>query len=115
HDHAVVTDNYSVGGSNALRIRNWDTVVVTGNVSAGPGVAHLEDAGLANYTWSANTYYADTGSPSWYFNVPPAPEAAGLTWQQWKDATGLGGSDVVTGPPGSAKVFVRSLAPYVAG
>jgi hypothetical protein len=33
-DHAVVTDNYSVGGSNALRIRNWDTVEVRGNISA---------------------------------------------------------------------------------
>jgi hypothetical protein len=115
HDHAVVRDNYTVGGSNALRIRSWDTVVVAGNVSAGPRVAHLEDAGLANYTWTANTYYSDPGNPAWYFNAPPAPEASGITWQQWKDTTGLGGTDMVTGQPGVAKIFVRSLAPYVAG
>jgi hypothetical protein len=89
--------------------------VVRGNVAAGPRVAQLEDAGLENYTWSANTYYADPGSPSWYFNAPPAPEGDGITWQQWKDATELGGTDVVTGPPGNPKIFVRSLAPYVAG
>lgn len=112
HDHAVVTDNYSVGGSNALRIRNWDTIVVARNVTAGPNVVHLDDESLANYTWSANTYYADTSSPAWYFIAPDAP---GLTWGPWKAATGLGGSDVVTDQPGSPKVFVRSLAPYVSG
>jgi hypothetical protein len=115
HDHAVVTDNYTVGGSNALRIRNWDTIVVARNVTAGPHVVHVEDSGFAHYTWTANTYYADTGSLSWYFNAPPAPETSGLTWQLWKLATGLGGTDVVTAPPGGPKVFVRSLAPYVAG
>jgi hypothetical protein len=114
-DHAVVTDNYTVGGSNALRIRSWDTVVVRGNVSAGPSVAHLEDASLANYTWNANTFYSDPGSRAWYFNAPPAPEASGVTWEQWKDATGLGSTDVVTVAPDSPAVFVRSLAPYVAG
>jgi hypothetical protein len=108
HDHAVVTDNYTVGGDYALRIRNWDTIVVRGNVAAGPSVLHLEDSSLANYTWSANTYYADPGSASWYFNAP-------LMWQQWKDATGLGGTDMVTGQPRDPKVFVRSLAPYLPG
>src|SRR6185503_19186302 len=107
HDRAVVTDNYSVGGSNALRIRDWDTVVVRGNVSAGPAVAHLEDASLEHYTWSSNTYYQDATSPAWFFNAPPGPETAGMTWDQWKDSTGLGGSDAVTGLPSAAKVFVR--------
>ncbi|MFN2571132.1 MAG: hypothetical protein ABR537_05895 [Gemmatimonadales bacterium] len=115
HDHAVVTNNYTVGGSMALRIRNWDTITVTGNVASGPNVAHLEDAGLANYTWNANTYIADAASPSWFFNAPPAPEAAGVTWDLWKAATGLGGTDAVTGPPASPKVFVRPLAPYASG
>ena len=113
--HAVVTDNYSVGGSYALRIRNWDTVVVRGNVAAGPDVAYLEAASLAHYLWSANTYYADPSSPAWYFNAPPAPDASRITWQQWKLATGLGGTDVVTAEPVAPQVFVRSLAPYVAG
>lgn len=117
-NHAVVTDNYSVGGGYALRIRNWDTVEVRGNVAGGaPDVAYLEDASLANYTWSANTYYADPGSPAWYFN-------ARVTWQQWKDATGLGGSDAVTAQPAAPKVFVRlgarsrsvaAPAPHVTG
>jgi hypothetical protein len=115
HDHAVVTDNYSVGGSNALQIRNWDTIVVRGNVAAGPSIVHLEDSGLANYTWDANTYYGDANSPAWHFNAPPAPEASGVGWQQWKNATGLGGTDVVTAQPAAPKVFVRSLAPYLPG
>jgi hypothetical protein len=115
HDHVVVTDNYTVGGSNALRVRNWDSIVVARNVTAGSAVAHLEDGSLTNYTWNANTYYADANSSSWFFNAPPAPEGEGFTWQQWKDATGLGGTDEVTGQPGSSTVFVRSLAPYVSG
>jgi len=108
HHHAVVTDNYSVGGNYALRIRNWDTIEVRGNVAAGPDVAYLEDSGLANYTWSTSTYYADPSSPAWYY-------AGRITWQQWKDATGFGGTDAVTAPPQAPKIFVRSLAPYVAG
>jgi hypothetical protein len=106
--HAVVTDNYSVGGSYALRIRNWDTITVRGNVAAGPDVAYLEAASLAHYLWSANTYYADQNSLAWYFN-------SRITWQQWKGATGLGGTDRVTAQPDTPAVFVRSLAPYVTG
>src|SRR5256885_1447849 len=78
-DQAVVTDNYSGGGSYALRIGNWDTRVVRGNVAAGPNGLYLEASGLENYPWSANTYFADPSRPAWYFNTP-------LTWQQWKDA-----------------------------
>jgi hypothetical protein len=108
--HAIVTDNYSVGGSYALLIRNWDTVVVRNNVAAGQGVAYVEapPADLAHYLWSANTYYADQNSLAWYFN-------SRVTWQQWKDTTGLGGTDRVTAQPDTPAVFVRSLAPYVAG
>jgi hypothetical protein len=105
---AVVSDNYAVGGSYALRVRNFDTALVRGNVAAGPVVAYVEGESLAHFTWSANTYYADPSSPAWYFN--------GLvTWQQWTDATGLGATDAVTSPPAAPKVFVRSLAPYVKG
>lgn len=116
HDHAVVTDNYSVGGRNALWVQNWDTIVVERNVTAGSSVVRLGDASLAHYTWSGNTHYRDPNSTAWYFNAPPAPEGPGMTWQQWRDATGLGGSDEVAGhEPTSPKVFVRSLAPYVPG
>jgi hypothetical protein len=40
HDHALVTDNYTVGGQYALEIRSWDTIEVARNVAAGPRVAH---------------------------------------------------------------------------
>jgi hypothetical protein len=78
-------------------------------------VVRLEDASLTNYNWSGNTHYRDANSAAWSFNAPPAPEGSGMTWQQWKDLTGLGGSDAVTGEPSTPRVFVRSLAPYVRG
>jgi hypothetical protein len=116
HDHVVVTDNYSVGGRTALRIEPWDTIVVARNVTAGSEVVSLEDESLTNYTWSGNTHHRDPTNTAWYYNAPPLTVGSRMTWQQWKERTGLGGNDAVTGQePSSPRVFVRSLAPYVPG
>lgn len=115
HDHVVVTDNYAVGGRTALRVQNWDTIVVARNVTAGTEVVSLEDESLTNYTWSDNTHYRDSTSTAWYYNAPPVAVGARLTWQQWKSTTGLGGGDDVIAEPNSPKVFVRSLAPHLPG
>jgi hypothetical protein len=115
HDQVVVTDNYAVGGRNALWVQNWDTIVVARNVTAGTSVVRLGDASLAHYLWTGNTHHPDPNSPAWYFNAPPEPEGPGMPWQQWKDRTGLGASDAASAAPGAPQVFVRSLAPHLPG
>jgi hypothetical protein len=75
----------------------------------------LGDASLAHYLWTGNTHHQDPNSPAWYFNAPPEPEGPGMSWQQWKDRTGLGASDAASAAPGAPQVFVRSLAPHLPG
>jgi hypothetical protein len=103
-DDVVVTDNYTSGGAYALRFRNWNSVVVSNNVTHGEAqVVRIEDPTLTGYTWTSNTHHRDENATAWYYG-------GSRTFSSWRGATGLGGTDqIAASTPTTNKVVVRKI------
>lgn len=100
-----IRDNYAAGGALGIEMaQQWHRATVTGNVVVGGReVVLVAGSGLAdNYHWTANTWVQGPGTLAWESNKHP------LDWDDWRRATGLGGSDTVRADaPHDAKVFIR--------
>ena len=101
-----VDDNYAAGGSVGLEMQyQWARATVTNNVFIGDGstdVVHTGGPALSAYTWDGNTYYRDPAARAWEQN------GTGYDFDNWKVATGVGGSDLAIAPgPSATRVFLR--------
>ncbi len=98
----TLRDNYFAGGWPVLKIYQWATATITGNVIYSPG--DLLDLGgnTSGFQWRDNTWYQRAWEPRWKH------DERGLTWNEWARLTQLGGRDRVAGErPTGAKVVVR--------
>lgn len=98
----VVSDNYLVFGDPTLRLFDWSTLTVARNtVVAGKGL--LDEQGpWSGFQWSGNSWYGTPTRQEILWGV------TGLTYNTWKQATRLGGTDSYSsGVPTATKVFVR--------
>ncbi|MGE5745128.1 MAG: hypothetical protein ACM368_14415 [Gemmatimonadota bacterium] len=101
----VLQDNYIVGGKVGLEMSEpWSQATVTGNVIVGSrDLVSLGGEGLADsYRWSGNTWARAGGAKGWRY------ETSAYGWDEWRERTGLGGSDtVLPSLPTTTRVFVR--------
>ena len=100
---AVVRANYVQGGATVLRLGSWSQATVEGNTFAGTDViVRLAQQPLSGYQWTSNTHLRAAGSWGWRY------AEHWYLWDDWREVTGLGGSDSVTGTnPGAPRIFVR--------
>ena len=100
---ALFDGNYVVGGSQVLDVTYWQNLTVRNNTLIGTSrVLALADASSAGYTWSGNQHYRDPAATAW------REVTTDYTFNGWKQATGLGGSDVAaSGTPTQTQIFVR--------
>jgi len=95
----TVKGNHFVGGSPALRVREWSSFNFTGNLLASANqVAVLEGSG--GYSWSGNTHYRDASASAW------SAGGGAMNFANWKSRTGFSDSHGGTLPSGT-KVVVR--------
>lgn len=101
---ADVEGNYIVGGTTeAVDVTLWqnlhfrsNTLVETGRVLA------FADSNTSAYDWSGNTHYRSATASAWGF------EGTDYSFNNWRQATGLGATDLVPGTtPTTPAVFVR--------
>jgi uncharacterized protein (TIGR03437 family) len=99
----VVTNNYWVGGYDAIELWNWGTLTFSNNTSFSKGGSNMiltvaPEQHTADYVFGNNSYY---GLGRFGFN------SQSLNWEAWKSATGLdGGSKFVPGRPQGTWAFV---------
>jgi hypothetical protein len=95
----AITGNYLAGGAQALEVKNWQRVQVTGNTfyatrSANPNasaeLAFVQGVSSAALTWNNNAYYDTTGTEPFAYNGTVAPNGSQLlTWPDWLPNTGF--------------------------
>ena len=100
---ALFEGNYIVGGTQVVDITYWTDLTLRNNTLIGSGrVLALADQGPTGYTWTNNNHYRDPTATAW------REVTTDYTFGGWKQATGLGGSDVAnSGTPTQTQVFVR--------
>ena len=92
NDDVVVKGNYFIGGYISLEMRNWNSVVFTGNTSysaqAINAYLQLDATQTANkYKWDNNTYF---GAGQFYFM------GQRQTWDSWKAVSKLDAASTLT-------------------
>ena len=88
----TVRNNTMVGGSPVLKFGYWDQATFTDNTVIGKSqLVYLSGGSARGFSWSATRYYGDPLQPSWSF------DGTSQSWQSWRKATGLGGSDQIGG------------------
>jgi hypothetical protein len=122
NDTLIVSDNYVVGGTMAMRVSNWRRASVTGNtfVANGPDgtiegerLAELRTTDKtppAEYDWDNNTYFDVTRVVPTRGGPVPFLVAGGsrLTFAGWQEQTGFDrNSRYYAGPPTGVRLFVR--------
>jgi hypothetical protein len=101
-----VENNFAVGGFVGLEMPyQWTQARVQNNTFVGNGSTDVVRTGGPSvnvYTWSGNTYFRDPNATAWEQN------GTGYNFNDWRTATGLGGSDQASsGSPTSSRVFLR--------
>ncbi|HEY3279506.1 MAG TPA: right-handed parallel beta-helix repeat-containing protein [Gemmatimonadales bacterium] len=101
--HAVVRNNYIVGGSEIMEVGFWAGLQVLGNSFIGTAdMIRLQDPNTSGHTWSGNLHYRDPTQAEWRYLIPE------YTFPQWQLATGLASGDqAIAQPPTSTKVVIR--------
>jgi hypothetical protein len=100
-----VENNFAVGGTLGLEMQyQWAQATVHNNVfigNSGTDVVHTGGPAVNVYDWSGNVYYRDPAALAW------AQNALEYSFNDWKLATGLGGSDSVISALPTTTVFLR--------
>jgi hypothetical protein len=101
-----VENNFAVGGTVGLEMRyQWAQATVQNNVFIGERSTDVVRTGGPSvniYNWSGNTYHRDPNASAW------EQDGLGYSFNAWRTATGLGGSDsVVSGAPAATRIFLR--------
>ncbi len=119
---AVVTNNYFIGGFQAVDLERWNTLAFQNNTMyTAPGsqqswLIYNSSQNPATYSYGNNTYYG--ADLFWTFASCPSPASAVVwpcpnsyvvgDWTQWQSATGVdAGSTFDSGAPGGTWTFVR--------
>jgi len=102
----VVENNFAVGGRIGLEMQyQWAQASVQNNTFVGNGSTDVVRTGGPSvnvYTWSGNTYYRDPNAAAW------EQDGTAYSFNDWRTATGLGGSDQASsGSPAATRVFLR--------
>jgi len=99
-------NNFAAGGRLGLEMQyQWAQATVRNNVFIGNGsmdVVHTGGPAVSAYDWSGNFYYRDPSATAW------EQDGLGYSFDDWRAATGLGGSDSASSAlPAQTRVFVR--------
>jgi hypothetical protein len=112
---AVVTNNYFIGGKQAIDLERWDRLTFRNNtIYAANGEETMlilrDDQTTANYDHGANTYYGSgkfqiyTGCDYWPCTTSPIS----TNFSNWMLLTGLdSGSSYTPGAPGGTWISIR--------
>jgi hypothetical protein len=104
----TIRNNFVVGGSTLFSFQEWEQATVETNTFVAEGSERMVrmntnfQPSLSGIVWSSNTQHRDPTARAWrYANVSQ-------TWQEFRDATGLGHTDQVTATPYAAtKIVIR--------
>jgi hypothetical protein len=111
---AVVTNNYFIGGKQAVNLERWDTLTFQGNTIYAKQqdesmLIYRPDQQPATYNHGNNRYYGsgqftiNPGCTTW-----PCPTTQVVTFANWRAATGLDkGSTYTSGAPTGVWTNVR--------
>jgi Big-like domain-containing protein len=100
---ALVRGNYMVGGGAVLDVGYWQNLTVADNTLVGTStMVNVHDTSTAGWQWGGDQYWRDPTLTEWTF------KNTDYTFANWKVASGLGATDLVTaGQPAVPQVFVR--------
>jgi hypothetical protein len=99
---ALFTNNYVVGGGNALDVGYWQNLTVRSNTVSGPTmvVEQHDRSSATTQHWSGNQYYRDPSAAAWQLG------GTNYAFSGWKSAAAAL-DQASASPPGAPQVFVR--------
>jgi hypothetical protein len=97
----TLRDNYFAGGWPVLKIYQWATATITGNVIYSPGDLVNVGGTVTGFRWTNNRWYQNASETRWQ------KDDQGYPWSQWTGRVGVVSGDVVPAVTPRDTVVVR--------